>query len=69
MIVTRIERANSGADVLLDNYEDRTAFNGVARIHFDLLNLAGDRAVNLVFHLHGFHNHQPLAFFHVVTHS
>src|SRR5687768_12224861 len=48
---------------LFDDQENRPALNGVASLHFDLLDLTGNGAANLVFHLHRFDNDQSLSLF------
>src|SRR5574344_363370 len=55
--------------LLRDGDEDGTFHDGVALLHFHLLNLSVAVGVDVVLHLHGFEHHNGLAFLHSLSDS
>ena len=52
---------------LFDHQQHGAAFDGVSRLYFNFFDLAGNRAMDFVFHLHRFDNHQALALFDLIA--
>src|SRR5258708_13077189 len=49
--------------MLLDDHEQRAAFDGVTGFDFDLFDSPADRAATLIFHFHRLDDHQSLPLF------